>query len=176
MSGEHQTWLNQVTRLQIPIPAGVVPSTAELKNWVVSWVRSEELWVKSRDDGDDRSLNLHRFDARRDDPDEEDSDEEDSDEEEPVRFVMANFVPGGKFVVVLYDDGQIDLKEIKIKSEDKWSLQDVAQYKSDHPETFFTLNCSELLTETKFGHPLVAYLDGDKKKYGYSFSGSSAPR
>ena len=166
MSAEHQTWLNQVTRLQIPIPAGVVPSTAELKNWVVSWVRSEELWVKSRDDGDSRSLNLHRFDARRDDPDEEDSDEEESDEEEPVRFVMANFVPGGKFVAVLYDDGQIDLKEIKIKSEDKWDLRGVAQYKQDDPEGFNTWSWSQLLTETGVGRPLIAYMGEDREKYG----------
>ena len=165
-SAEHQTWFDQVTRLQISIPTGIAPSTAELKNWAISWVRSAELWVKPRDkDENNLSLNLHWFNMREEDP-----------EEEPTEFWMANLIPGGKFVAILYSDGQIDLKEIKIKSGDKWSLQDVAQYKSDHPETFFTLNCSELLTETKLGHPLVAYLDGDKKKYGYSFSGSSAPR
>ena len=114
MSGEHQTWLNQVTRLQIPIPTGDVPSTAALKNWAISWAKSEELWIKPRDDDDDRFLDLHQFNTR---------------QEEFMPFVMASLIPGGDFVVILYSDGQIDLQEIKIGSNGKWNLQDVAQYK-----------------------------------------------
>ena len=154
-SGEHQTWLDQVTRLQIPIPTGISPLTPELKNWAISRVRSEELWVKPRDEDEgSRSLSLHSFNMRQEDP----------DEEEPTEFIMANLIPGGEFVVILYTDGQIDLKEIKIKSEDEWNLQDVAQYKHDDSERFFTLNCSQLLTETKFYHPLVAYVDEKREK------------
>ena len=77
---------------------------------------------------------------------------------------MASFIPGGKFVVLLYNDGQIDLKEIIIESEDKWNLQDVAQYKRDDPEECRTLFWSHLLTETDFGRPLVAYVDQDREK------------
>ena len=129
--------------------------TPELKNWAISWVRSEELWVKPRDEDEgSRSLSLHSFNMRQEDP----------DEEEPTEFIMANLIPGGEFVVILYTDGQIDLKEIKIKSEDEWNLQDVAQYKHDDSERFFTLNCSQLLTETKFYHPLVAYVDEKREK------------
>jgi hypothetical protein len=146
-----------VTRLQIPIPTGLVPSTAELKGWAVSWLRSDGRWVKPReDDDDDRSLNLHWFNMRP---------KEDHDAE-ITPFVMANLIPGGKFVVVLYTDGQIDLKEIKIECEDKWDLQDVAQYKRDDPEGFHTMFWSQLLTETNLGCPLIAYVDNDHEKYG----------
>ena len=164
-SGEHQTWLNQATRLQIPIPTDIAPSTAELKNWATSWVRSDELWVKPRDDGDRRFLNLHWFNTRQDDPDKED----------PTRFVMANLIPGGKFVVVLYIDGQIDLKEIKIESDEKWDLQDVARYKQDDPEKFYIMFWSQLLTETNIG-PLVAFTDQERERWGQCFSGPSTRR
>ena len=110
-SGEHQTWLNQVRQLQIPLPTGTVPPAAELKEWAISWLRSDERWIRPRTtngDDDDRLLNLHRFDMR----------QEDDDESRYIPFVMANLIPGGKFVVVLYADGQIDSKEITIESDD----------------------------------------------------------
>ena len=154
VSNEHQTWLSQARRLQIPIPTDIITSTAEFKNWAISWVRSDELWVKPEDENDDRSLILHQFDMRQDNPNERDR----------IRFVMANFVPGGKFVVILYTDGQIDLKEIKSKSGDKWDLQDVAQYKQDDAEGFYTLFWSQLLTETRLDRPLVAYVDREREK------------
>ena len=150
MSGEHQTWFNQATRLQIPIPTGLVPSVAELKNWVISWARSDELWVKPRDDNGDRSLNLHWFNMP----------EEDFEDnwEVPKQFMVANLVPGGRFIVLLYTDGQIDLKEIKSKSEDKWDLHGVAQYKLDRPAGAFYIDLwSQLLTETNLECPLIAY-------------------
>ena len=154
-SGEHQTWLNQVTRLRVPIPAGIVPSTAELKNWAVSWVRSDELWVKPRDEGaGNRSLSLHWFDMQ----------QEDHELESPVPFVMANLLPGGKFAVLLYLDGQIDLKEIKVYPDGEWSLRDVARYRQDDPEEFSLLYWSRLLTETNVGRPLVAYVDSRLEK------------
>ena len=159
-SREHQTWLDQVKRLGIPIPTGVVPSTAELKNWVLSWLRSDKLWVKPRDDDDDddddRSLSLHWFNMRQEDPD---------DEEEPTRFVMANLMPGGKFVVVLYTDGQIDLKEIKIDSRGKWDLRDVARHEQEDPEEFYTMFWSQLLTETSLAYPLVAIVDQARERW-----------
>ena len=119
-------------------------------------MRSDALWVKPRDEGaGNRSLSLHWFDMRQEDHELEES---------PVPFVVANLVPGGKFVVLLYIDGQIDLKEVKIKPEGEWSLQDVAQYKKDAPEVFFLRYWSQLLTETNLGHPLVAYADDRLEK------------
>ena len=151
-----------MTRLQVPIPAGVVPSTAELKNWAVSWVKSDEPWVKPRDEVvGSRSLNLHWFDVRQEDPGER-------------GFVMASFIPGGKFVVILYTDGQIGLKEIKIESEDKWNLQDVAQYKRDDPNECHMQFWGQLM-ETNLGRPLVVYGDYHLEKYGSSFLGTINP-
>ena len=112
-------------------------------------MRSDEPWVKPRGE-DGHSLDLHWFDTWQKSPD------------EPA-FVMANFIPGGKFVVFLYADGKIDLKEIKIESEDKWNLQDVAQYEQDDPEGY-SLYWGQLLTETRFGRPLVAYADRDRER------------
>ena len=156
-SGERQTWFNQVARLRIPIPTGIVLSTAELKNWVIS-VRLDERWVNPQDDDKGkRSLSLHWFDMRQQDL---------HVGEVPTKFVMANLMPGGKFVVMLYTDGQVDLKEIKIESEDKRNLQDRVQYKRGDPEGFRIKSWSQLLTETKLGHPLVAYVDRERHSLG----------
>lgn len=143
----------------------VVPSTAELKDWAISWLRSDKLWIKPRSDDDDRLLNLHCFKTPLSGGD-----------DEPARFVMANYIPGGNFVVVLYTDGQISLKGINVKSEGEWELRDVAQYKRDDPERFRSMYWSQLLTETNLESPLVAYVDQAQEKYGYSFSGFSTPR
>ena len=67
-SGEHQTWLHQVIRLQIPTPIGVVASTAELKGRAIFWSKSYMLWVKPRDDSDED-----------DDSDDDDSDDDNDD-------------------------------------------------------------------------------------------------
>lgn len=152
-SREHQTWLNQVKRLQIPIPPGVIPSTAELKDMAIYWLRSDEPWVKLRDDDEERLLSLHCF--RMGQP----------DDAKLVRFTMANFIPGGRFIVVLYPEGHIDLKEINVQPEGKWELRDVAQYRRDNPERFHELESSQLLTETNLGRPLVAYVDLAGEKY-----------
>ena len=154
-SGEHQTWLNQVRRLQIPIPADIAPSTAELKDWAISWERSDRLWVKPRDD--DRPLSLHCFKPP-----------PRANGNKPDRFVMASLIPGGRFVVVLYTDGSIGLKEGNIKSGGKWEFRDVTQYRRDDPEPFYPLFWSQLLTETNLGHPLIAYVDRGDEKYSYS--------
>jgi len=134
----------------------------------MSWLRSDGPWVKPRkDDDDDRFLNLHWFNTGR---------EDDGDPEEPARFRMANFIPGGKFVVILYATGHIDLKEIEIKSEDEWDLRDVARYKRDDPGRCYTMFWSQLLTETNLGRPLVAYVDQRQEEYGCSSSlGPSTP-
>ena len=147
-------------RLQIPIPTSVVPSTAELKEWAISWLRSDRLWIKPRDDDDDdRPLSLNCFKTPMSD-----------DDDEPPRFVMANFIPGGKFVVVLYTNGSIDLKGIDVKSEDEWELRDVARYSPDDPEGFHVIYWSQLLTETNLGRPVVAYVDRTGEKYDRPFS------
>ena len=153
-----------MTRLQIPIPTGAVPSTAELKHWAISWLRSDKLWVKPQDgdddDDDDRPLSLHCFKMRRGD----------DDDSEPARFVMANFIPGGKFVVVLYTNGDIELKEVQIEPGGEWELRDVAQYKRGDPEGFHTVYWSRLLTGTVLGRPLVAYVDREQEKCGSALS------
>lgn len=137
----------------------------ELKGWVISWLRSDKHWVKSRDDDDSRSLSLHCFTMPLSD-----------DDDGPGRFVMANLTPGGRFVVILYTDGHIDLKEINIKSKDDWELREVAQYIRYDPEGFYTMYLSQLLTETNLGRPLVAYVDRAEEKYGHSFSKLSGAR
>ena len=91
-------------------------------------------------------------------------------------LVMANLIPGGKFVVTLYIDGQINLKEIKTGSEDGWDLRDVAQYKQDNPGDTHVAFWSQLLTETNLGRPLVAYVGQEQKEYGHLFLGSPIPR
>ena len=156
-SGEHQTWLNQVARLRIPIPTGVVLPAAELKDRAVSWLRSDRLWVKPRDDNNDRPLNLRCFMLR-------------DDDDEDVPFVMARLLPGGRFVVVVGSDGRIDLKEINIKSEGGWELLDVAEYRLDDPEQYRGLWSSQLLMETGLGYPLVAYVNPGKDEYDCSFA------
>ena len=121
---------------------------AELKDWAISWLRSDKLWVKPRDDDDGRSLNLHCFKMQLPD-----------DDDEPDRFVMANLIPGGRFIVVLHVDGRIGLKEINIKSRDDWELREVSWYRQDDSERFHTMYWSQLLTETNLGRPLIAYVD-----------------
>jgi hypothetical protein len=160
-SGEYQIWLNQVKRLRvpIPIPTDVVPSMAELKDWAISWLRLDKLWVKPPDDDDGHPMAFHYPEIRL--PDNDDGSN---------RFVMANLIQGGKFVVILYTDGRIDLREIKIKSTGGWELREVTRYKRDGPERSYTMYRSQLLTETNLGCPLVAYVDRTANEYGYSFS------
>ena len=148
-------------RLQIPIPAGTVPPTAELKQWAISWLISDERWIRPQTPDDDRPLNLHWFNMK----------QPGNDGVRDVPFVMANLTPGGNFVVVLYTDGQIDLKEIKVRSEYEWDLRDVAQYKQDDPGEIYTMFWSQLLTETNLGRPLIAYVDQDQEKYIHSSRG-----
>ena len=99
---------------------------------------------------------------------------EGDDDEGIVPLVMASFIPGGKFVVFLYDDGRTDLTEIKTASEDEWYLQGVAQYKQN-PEDPHPMIGSTLLTETNLGRPIVASVDEEQECYGPSFMGSSMP-
>ena len=162
-SREHQTWLDRVRLLQIPISTNFVPSTAELKDWAVSWLRSDKRWVKQRLAIEDLSLDI--------------DDSEifwEGGDYEPARFVMANIIPGGRFVVVLYFDGDIDLKAIDVKSEDEWELRDVAQYRGNNDITFCAVYWSQLLAETNLGRPLVAYVDQGGERYDY-FLRLSAP-
>ena len=137
----------------MPIPTDVVRSTAQLKNWATSWSRSNKLWIRSRDEDD--ILKLHWFKI--------------SEEVDDVPFMTANLTPGGEFVVALYTDGKIDLKEIRIRSDDEWDLQKVAQYKQDHPEETDMAFRSQLLTETNLGYPLVAYVNDGREKYFFFF-------
>ena len=89
-------------------------------------------------------------------------------------FVMANLIPGGNFVVILYPNGQIDLKEIKIKSKYESGLRDVTRYKPVGPERTRVEFWSQLLTETNIRCPLVAYVD-PRSTYVHPFL-ESTPR
>ena len=91
------------------------------------------------------------------------------DVEKPAPFVMASLIPGGRFVVVAYIDGRIDLKEIKI-TEGKWQLRDVARYRLDDLEQRRAVGLSQPLTETILGYPLVAYMNPGEQGYDRSFA------
>ena len=123
--------------LRIPVPTGVLPA-AELKERAISWLRSDSLWVRPRDDNDDdRPLNLHCFKMPRED-----------DDEEPAPFVMASLIPGGRFIAITYIDGRVDLKEITL-TEGEWQLRDVARYRLDDPEQRRAVGSSQLVSRRR---------------------------
>ena len=135
VTDEHQVWLHQTRRLEIPTPLGTIPSNAELKDWVISRTRVEFCWIKHRP-GD---LVLHSF-------------ETDTD------FVNAYLIPGGEFVAFLYRDGDAGLNRIE-KSEvsGELNLREVARYE-DLNEGDYPGSWSTLLTETSYGCPMLIWL------------------
>jgi len=131
---EHQVWLRQATRLQIPIPPGTTPSKAELKDWVISRARVDFCWIKRRPG----NLELHSFET---------------DDE----FVDAYILPGGEFVVFLYENGDVGLNKIeRTEGTGEWVLREVARHEEpdegQHPSF-----CSRLLTETSYGCPVLVW-------------------
>lgn len=134
---EHQVWLRQATRLQIPIPPGTAPSKAELKDWVISRARVEVCWIKRRPG----NLELHSFETDND-------------------FVGAYIIPGGEFVVLLYETGDIGLNKIE-RSEvtGEWDLREVTRYE-EPDEGYHGSFCGRLLTETSYGCPVFVRAGG----------------
>ena len=135
LTDEYQVWLGQARCLQIPIPLGTIPSKAELKDWVISRTRVDACWTKSRP-GD---LSLHLF-------------------ETDNYFVDAHFIPGGEFVVLLYNGGDVGLSKIERSAvTGELKVREVARYK----ETGMDVSpdrWSRLLTETSYGCPVLIWL------------------
>ena len=131
VADEHQVWLCQAIRLHIPIPVGTAPSKAELKDWVISRARVDFCWIKSRPG----MLELHSFGTG-------------------SEFVGAHFIPGGKFVVLLYATGDVSLNKIgRSEVTGEWDFREVTRYKEleeGHSGRF----CGRLLMETSYGSPV----------------------
>ena len=132
MADEHQVWLHQAKRLEIPIPPGPAPSKAELKGWVISRTRVDVCWIKRRP-GD---LVLHEF-------------------ETDTEFLDSHLIPGGEFVVFLYRNGDIGLNRIERSVITAGlDLREVARY--HEPDVYNHLyHWSKLLTETSHGCPVM---------------------
>lgn len=82
---EHHVWLCQAKRLQIPIECGVTLSKVELKDRVISRAGVDVRWVKGRP----WYLKRRLFHSEK-------------------RLTSAHYLPGGKFVVLLYATRSID--------------------------------------------------------------------
>lgn len=133
VADEHHVWLHQAIRLQIPIPLGTAPSKAELKDWVISRVRVDVCWIKRRPG----NLELHSFKT-------------------DTEFSGAHVLPGGEFVVLLYETGDIGLNKIE-RSEGTtggWDLREVTRYE-EQGEDHDGGCCSRLFTETSYGCPVL---------------------
>ena len=132
MTDEHQIWLHQVRHLQIPIPPGTTPSKTELKSWAISHTRVDALWIKPAP-GD---LTLCSFETHAD-------------------FVEAHLIPGGEFVVLLYNNGDISLIRIERSVvTGKLMVREVAGYRETDEEDYPD-HWSGLLTETSYGCPML---------------------
>jgi len=138
---EHQTWLCQAKRLQIPIPNGPNPSKAELKDLVISRARVDTCWIKRRSG----YLRPRELTAN-------------------APLISSHYLPGGNFVVLLYESGSIDLREVQGEDAGGWNLVRVARYEQrdvhDRPAPL-----SELLTKTSYGSPVLAYTNEAGNKY-----------
>ena len=141
MTDEHQVWLDQARRLQIPIPPGTAPRKPKLKSWVISRTRADVCWIKPHPG----NLVLYSFRIQ--------------------DFADAYLIPGGEFVVILYRNGDIGLDWIRRSGvTGGLELQEVARY--EEPDT----NCepcywSRLLTETSYGCPVFIWAkDSDREK------------
>ena len=131
---EHQIWLHQARRLEVPIPPGTTPSKTELRHWVISRTRVDFCWIK-RCPAD---LVLCSFEL-------------------DVEFLDANFIPGGEFIVILYDNGDVGLNKIEVlevPGRRRLDLREVARYKE--PDKGNYPDCwSALLTETSYRCPCL---------------------
>jgi len=139
VADEYQVWLDQARSHQIPIPPGTTPSKAELKDLVISRTRVDVCWTKSRPG--DLSLHLLTRDF----------------------FIDAHFIPGGEFVVLPCDNGEISL--IKIERSvvtGKLQAREVARYKKTNMG-IFPGYWSRLLTETSYGCPVLVWMEAYRK-------------
>ena len=132
--------MHQVRRLQIPIPPGTVPTKAELKDWVISRTRVDVCWTKRRPG----NLVVHSVKTDTD-------------------FVDAHLIPGGEFVVVLYETGDIGLSRIeKTEVTGELTMREVVRY--EELDENYTGVWSELLTETSYGRPVLIWVENSDWK------------
>ena len=135
---EHQVWLHQARRLEIPVPPGMTPPKAELKDWVISRTRVDVCWIKRRP-GD---LVLYSF-------------------ETDTEFVDSYLIPGGEFVAFLYKDGDVGLNRIeKSGATGELNLREVARCKEPNAQNY-PYHWSRLITETPYGCPMILVSAGD---------------
>ena len=139
-ANEYQIWSRQAKRLQIPIEHGVIPSRTELKDSVISRAKVDVCWVKGRSD----YLKPHSF-------------------RPGMAFLSSHYLPGGKFVVLLYATGSIDLKKIQDSDASGWTLVDLARYEQQNYN--YPAHWSGLLTGTSYGYPALAYMNETCDKY-----------
>ena len=78
-------------------------------------------------------------------------------------LLSSYYLPGGNFVVLLYESGSIELREVQILDAGEWNLVDVARYEQRHASEY-TAPMSELLTETSYGCPALAYMNETRNK------------
>ena len=132
VTDEHQVWLHQARHLQIPVPPAATPSKAELKDWVISHTRVDVLWIK-RPPAD---LILCSFETN-------------------IDFVDAHLIPGGEFVVLLYDNGDVGLNRIERSVvTDELTVREVTRYKEKNKDDYASY-WSRLLTETSYRCPVL---------------------
>ena len=133
MADEHQVWLQQAIRRQVPIPPGATPSKARLKDLVISRTRAQLCWTKHGRPG---ALAFHSFQT-------------------DTEFVDAHLIPGGEFVALLYRNGDVGLDRIE-RSEDTGglNLREVARYEEPDRGNY-PYYWSRLLTETSHGCPVI---------------------
>jgi hypothetical protein len=134
---EHQVWLDKARHLQIPIPPGMIPSKAELEDWVISRTRVDVCWTKRRP-GD---LVLHSFETY-------------------TNFLNAYFIPGGEFVVLIHLSGDITLNRIE-RSEvtGELGIREVARHEEPSADNYPSSQ-SRLFTEMSYGCPVLVWTGG----------------
>jgi len=142
VADEHQTWLVQAKRLQVPIPDGANPSKEELRDWAISRVKVDVCWIK----GHPECLKVHEFD---------------------LAGTPANIYcfPGGKFVLLFYGTGSMDLKEIRGSDADGWDLVRVARHEGRDPSIGYAAFWSRTPTETNYGYHVHAYVNEGRDRY-----------
>jgi len=133
--------LRQAKRLRIPISNDPTPSKAELKDLVISRAKVDTYWIKGRSG----YLRIHEFI-----PD--------------SHLFSSHYISGGKFVVLLYESGSIELREIQTSDAGEWNLVRVARYEQqdDHE---YPVPVSGLLTKTTHGCSIFAYINEARDKY-----------
>jgi len=81
-----------------------------------------------------------------------------------AHLISSHYIPGGEFVVLLYESGTIELREVQISDAGEWDLVSVARYGQQDVHDY-PVSASGLLTETSYGCPILAYMNETGNKY-----------